>query len=67
MARHHSHSLSEEPRTGIVSTRSIARYHDHSLPGEPKTGIVSKLEAQQYTTATHRLRLESQGQTLSAG
>jgi hypothetical protein len=65
-ARHHSHSLSEEPRTGTISRLEFAaRHHSHSLSEEPRTGMISRLELQQGTTATHYLK--SQGQASSAG
>jgi hypothetical protein len=66
------HSKAPQPLTSwrakdrhCQQARSTARHHSHSHTGEPRTGIVSRLEAQQGTTATHRL--ESQGQALSAG
>ena len=45
--------------------RIEARHHSHSHPGEPRTGMIRRLELQQGTTATHRLK--SQEQVWSAG
>ncbi|KAI9452692.1 hypothetical protein BJY52DRAFT_1402580 [Lactarius psammicola] len=62
-ARHGSHSLPGEPRTGVA--RNAARHDNHSLSGEPRTGVVSRLETQRGTAVTHSL--ESRGQASSAG
>src|SRR6266404_5652546 len=52
--QHSSHSLSEEPRTGIVSREPNSAHHgSHSHPGEPKTGVVSRDQIQLTTEATH--------------
>src|SRR6266404_4302649 len=62
-AHNKSHSLTGEPRTGIVSKVEMQltmEHGSHSLPGEPRTGIVSRVKTQPTTEATHIL--ESQGQ-----
>ena len=43
---------------------NTARNYSHTLPREPRIGIVIRLEIQQGTTATHKLR--SPGEALSA-
>jgi hypothetical protein len=65
-ARHHSHSQTGEPRTGIISRPELQqKNHSHSQSEEQRTEMISTLELQQGTIATHIL--ESQGQALSAG
>ena len=55
-AKHHSHSLSGEPRTGMISKLELRQgtTATHFLESDGQASdMVNRLELQQDTTATH--------------
>ena len=63
-ARHGSHSLPREQRTGIISRPQTQQDSSHSQTGV-EDSIISRFQTQQGIAATHKL--ESRGQASSAG